>query len=362
LDLVRRTALDAYDHQDLPFEQLVDELVHDRDRSRTPLIQTLFNHTTTSDDTIHGTATQPTAVKWDLSLTTVETPTTIHAALQYSTALFDRPTVQDWADHLAVLLESVVAGPDRPVSLLPMLTGRDHGLLAALNDTAADTARISIVDLFRRQDPGRVAIVDGDRHVLYRELEQDSDRLALAIQTEGVRSGDLVALVLPRGTELITAMLAVVKAGAAYLPIDVTTPAARISRLLEEATPAAVLTSLDTTNVPSGGPEVPAYFRHLRTASVGFSLVLRTARPATAVPNQPTAPLPDQPAYLIYTSGSTGTPKGVLIPHHNLTNLITTTAGLYGFGPDDTWTLFHSPAFDFAVWEIWAPLLTGGRL
>jgi amino acid adenylation domain-containing protein len=259
----------------------------------------------------------------------VETPTTIHAALQYSTALFDEATMQSWADHLVVLLEEITADPDRPVSLLPILTPGDSARLAALNDTAADVTPATIVDLFRRQNPDRTAVIDCDRHTTYRRLDEDSDRLAHGLHAQGVRPGDLVALVLPRGTELVTAMLAVLKTGAAYLPIDVTTPAARIAQLLDDAAPALVLTD-------NGIPDAPA----------------------VALPTV----LPGQPAYLIYTSGSTGTPKGVLIPHHNLTNLVTATAREYGFGPDDTWTLFHSPAFDFAVWEIWGPLLTGGRL
>ncbi|WP_146169676.1 condensation domain-containing protein, partial [Actinoplanes italicus] len=364
LDLVRRTALDAYDHQDLPFEQLVDELVHDRDRSRTPLIQTLFNHTTTSHDTIHGTATQPTAVKWDLSLTTAETPTTIHAALQYSTALFDDATIRAWADHLLLLLDAIVTDPGRPVSLLPVLTAGEESRLAALNDTSAEVSHTGIVDLFSRQDADRVAIVDGDRRIRYRELGEYSDSLAHGLLTQGVRPGDLVALILPRGAELITAMLAALKAGAVYLPIDVTTPPARIAQLLDDAAPVVVL-----TGPGSERPQTAATVLDIAAFTTGDPAASRpdlngraagSSSPAGRVPLPVRSP--DDPAYLIYTSGSTGTPKGVLIPHHNLTNLITTTAREYGFGPDDTWTLFHSPAFDFAVWEIWAPLLTGGRL
>ncbi|MFG2169752.1 non-ribosomal peptide synthetase, partial [Micromonospora chersina] len=247
----------------------------------------------------------------------------------YSTALFDAATVQAWAQHLLVLLEAVVADPDRPVSLLPVLTGNDRARLDALNDTTVDITPTSIVDMFTRQDPSLVAIIDGDQHTTYQQLAENSDQLAHRLHALGITTGHLVALHMPRNTDLITAMLAVLKTGAAYLPIDITTPPARVTQLLHDAHPSIVLTNLDIPDAPT-----------------------------TTLPT----PLPDQPAYLIYTSGSTGNPKGVLVPHRNLTALITATTREYQFGPHDTWTLFHSPAFDFAVWEIWGPLLTGGRL
>ncbi|WP_203737927.1 amino acid adenylation domain-containing protein, partial [Actinoplanes italicus] len=326
LDQVRGTALDAFDNQDLPFEQLVDELVHTRDRSRTPLVQTVFGYVAATDA---ASPAEPVA-RFDVQLTVFETGDgDLLAAFEYSTALFDAATVRSWADHLLVLLAGVAADADVPVALLPILTGTDADRVAACNDTATPVVPASIVDLFAEQAaarPDQVAIIDGDRETTYAELDRNSDDLARRL---GVQPGELVALIMPRGTGLVTAMLAVLKAGAAYLPIDVTTPKARVTKLLRDADPAVVLTGVDVSGPPAG---------ELRR------------------------PLPGQAAYLIYTSGSTGTPKGVLVSHHSATVLITTSAQVYGFGPDDTWTLFHSPAFDFAVWEIWTPLLTGGRL
>ncbi|MFG2169744.1 amino acid adenylation domain-containing protein, partial [Micromonospora chersina] len=344
LDQVRGTALDAYDHQDLPFEQLVDDLVEVRDRSRTPLVQTVLNYLTEIDTSSPAEA----LARFDIRLSVAETPDGgLRGALEYSTALFDAATVRSWADHLLVLLDAVGTDPDQPVSLLPMLTGADQARLAALNDTAVEVTPASIVDLFAEQPrtrPDHTAIIDGDRIIDYRQLDHDAELLAHRLHALGVRPGQLVALLLPRGADLVTAMLAVLKAGAAYLPIDVTTPLNRVGRLLSDAAPAALVTTTD---------DEPATMIKVLTLDT-------PAAPAPVVPLP--APRPEQPAYLIYTSGSTGTPKGVLVSHHSATVLISTSARIYDFGPDDAWTLFHSPAFDFAVWEIWACLLTGGRL
>ncbi|WP_225811812.1 non-ribosomal peptide synthetase [Streptomyces spinosus] len=205
--------------------------------------------------------------------------------------------------------------------------------------------------------PDAVAVTDhtGER-LTYRELDERSSRLAHLIAARGAGPEDFVAVALPRGAELIVAVLAVLKAGAAYLPLEPAHPAERIAHTLRDARPALLLTTTGTA-LPAPA-DTPGPVRvDLDTDATAAETA---AHPATAP--EPAALTPDHPAYVIYTSGSTGRPKGVVVPHRNVLRLLDTTDGWFGFGPDDVWTLFHSIAFDFTVWELWGALLYGGRL
>ncbi|WP_345144972.1 condensation domain-containing protein, partial [Dactylosporangium darangshiense] len=330
----RTTALNGYAHQDLPFEQLVDELVHHRDRSRTPLIDTVFTYATTGGDG-GGWAPEGSSAKWDLTLTVLDAGgETLTAALQYSTALFDHATVTDWAARFSVLLAGAAADVDAPVSQLPVLDAAQRAWLAECNDAGMSVAPSSIVEVFEAQaagQPDAVAVVDGPHNLTYAQLNTAANRVAWSLLEAGTGPGTVVAVRIPCSADLVIAMLGVLKTGAAYLPIDVHHPDGRIDTLLHDAAPHVVLTEVD---VPAG---------------------VRDDNPGRRVD-------PGLPAYVIYTSGSTGTPKGVIVGHRSVTALIAATTGRYGFGPDDVWTLFHSPAFDFAVWELWGALLTGGRV
>jgi amino acid adenylation domain-containing protein len=190
-------------------------------------------------------------------------------------------------------------------------------------------------------------VVAGDVRWSYAELDREANRIAHRLIGLGVRPGELVALLLPRTAEPAASILGVLKAGAAYLPVDPAYPRERILATLADAEPAALV----GTSATLAGLDAA---RRLALDDPGLSPVPGT--PVTV------AVTPDHPAYVIYTSGSTGTPKGVVVSHRNVAALIMAGAGAYGFGPADTWTLFHSYAFDFSVWELWGPLLTGGRV
>ncbi|MFF4266233.1 amino acid adenylation domain-containing protein [Streptomyces virginiae] len=196
--------------------------------------------------------------------------------------------------------------------------------------------------------PQAVAVVDGHRQLTYRELDARANRLAHLLMARGAGPERTVALALPRSADLVVALLAVVKTGAAYLPLDPDYPAERLASMLADAGPSVIVATAAT---PVVAPD--------RTA-----LVLLDDEPQAGLPD--TAPRtkhdPRHPAYVIYTSGSTGRPKGVVVTHHNVVRLFTAAQQHFGFGPSDVWTLFHSYAFDFSVWEIWGPLLHGGRL
>ncbi|WP_086821039.1 non-ribosomal peptide synthetase [Allokutzneria sp. NRRL B-24872] len=201
--------------------------------------------------------------------------------------------------------------------------------------------------------PDRVALTCENEHLSYRDLAERVNRLARILIADGIGPGDLVGLAFARSAEMIIAMLAVTTAGAAYLPLDPSYPEDRLRYLVDDARPALVLADVPLPILPDvlplNAPDVLSALAELPGTPVTDA---ERVRPLTAA----------DPAYVIYTSGSTGRPKGVLIPHSNVVRLFTATDGQYGFGPEDVWTMFHSYAFDFSVWEIWGPLLHGARL
>ncbi|WP_413804932.1 amino acid adenylation domain-containing protein [Streptomyces sp. OE57] len=208
---------------------------------------------------------------------------------------------------------------------------------------AAAAADATIPGLFARQArriPDRPAVTCGEETISYAGLDTRSTGLAAALRDHGVRPGDRVGVCLARGIDLVVALLAVLKAGAAYVPLDPDYPPQRLAFIAEDT---GLEVAVTDTHIPGLKPI-----------------------PVTAVATHPAGPLPlpgpDTVAYVIHTSGSTGRPKGVLVPHRNVAALLAATAGEFAFGQDDVWTLFHSFAFDFSVWEIWGCLLTGGRL
>ncbi|WP_197523362.1 non-ribosomal peptide synthetase [Actinokineospora pegani] len=223
------------------------------------------------------------------------------------------------------------------VSILSEVERRDALAVVAAPERAART----IPELFADHAfPDATALVCGDERLTYAQLDERSSALAGALAERGAGPGTVVAIGLPRGTELVVAVLAVLKAGAAYLPLDPGYPKARLEFMLADARPALLVTD-DPGAFDSAVPAV-----------------------APGAVGQPQAPdlSPDHPAYIIYTSGSTGTPKGVVVPHRNVSRLLSATDHWFGFGAGDVWTLFHSYAFDFSVWELWGALLRGGTL
>ncbi len=214
-------------------------------------------------------------------------------------------------------------------------------------DPAAWTAASLAARLQRvaMERAGAVALVDGHRRVTYREMLARADALAAELRRRRIGPGDLVAVALPRSVEQVIAVVGVVRAGAAYVPLDLSHPGERRAGMLADAQPRCVVVSRDGSVDGLAGHDV-----------------LELPEPCGDVAAQPVLPGPTDPAYVIYTSGSTGRPKGVVVTHHNVSRLFATTERLFAFGPEDVWTLFHSIAFDFSVWEMWGALLYGGRL
>ncbi|MFG2285703.1 amino acid adenylation domain-containing protein [Streptomyces sp. NPDC048595] len=375
---VREASLQAYAHQDTPFDQLVERINPQRSSAHHPLFQValvLQNSPEAAFDLpgvrtrleLTGTGT----ARYDLWFSLTENhgsegrPGGIDAMAEYASDLFDRSSVEELLDRWIRLLRAVVARPELPIGAIDLLAeGERERLLVPPAAADLTGSRTTLVDLFQehaRRTPEAVAVVSGAERLTYREVNARANRLAHWLIGRGIGPEQRVGLLLPRSAELIVALLGVLKAGAAYLPVDPDYPRERIAYTVEDAAPALVLTV----------PEVSAVATDLGTAAPVADVreVLSVAsasdggRDTDPDDADRTCPLTaGHPAYVIYTSGSTGAPKGVVIPHHNAVRLLDRTEQWFGFGPDDVWTMFHSAAFDFSVWEIWGALGRGGRL
>ncbi|MEU6231853.1 amino acid adenylation domain-containing protein [Kitasatospora sp. NPDC047058] len=364
---VKRTALEAFDHQDVPFEAVVDALQVERSLSLSPVFQTVLvlqEEQTEPRLTLGGLEVAPVEfdfdiTKFDLTLDLRETPDGLSGALEYSTALFDRETVQRFVRHFLTLLGSVVEAPEERISRLGLLDTAELGAMIdewiALPGDASAQGR-SLHGWFEervREAPDAVAVRSGDVELSYAELNARANRLARYLRVLGVKRESLVALCLPRSEWLVVCALAVLKAGGAYVPVDPSAPAERLAHVLADSAPRVLL-------VDGAPPE---------GLDTGAAVVVDVTGDAGRWEGLPEGDLfpaagasPADLAYIIYTSGSTGLPKGVMVEHRNVARLFTATREQFGFGADDVWTLFHSFAFDFSVWEMWGALLHGGRV
>ncbi|WP_241845396.1 non-ribosomal peptide synthetase [Streptomyces silvensis] len=377
LDRVRATTLDAFDHADVPFERVVEDLNPQRSAAN-PLFQVMLTYQS-------RTAPPFTAPGVDVGFRLRETPTAkfdltfgftdhldsgrLEGAVNYSADLFDPATVERLARCLVTLLGAATATPDEPLDRLPVLTPDEHAALldagnpgAVLDGPVHDgtpdvAARFAAV---AAAHPDAVAVRHQGHSLTYRELDRRTNATARLLMARGAGPEQRVALLLPRSLTLVEAVVAVAKTGAAYVPLDPGHPADRRTWTLTDAAPALVLTDAATTHLLPAGP-------HAWDALDLDDPATAAAR--DALPDGPVhdgerpAPLdPEHAAYLIYTSGSTGRPKGVVVTRRNLARLFDATRDRFGFGPADVWTLFHSYAFDFSVWEMWGALLHGGRL
>ena len=363
LGRVRETALGAHAHQDLPFELLVDALQPERDLSHTPLFQVVFalQNAPEGELELQGLALSALEVetgtaKFDLTLSLTETDAGLRGKLEYNTDLFDAATGRRLAASLLHLLGGVVRSPEARLSALPVLGEAEiHQLLRAWNDT--ETPRpvtCGLHDLFReqaRKAPGAIALADGEARMTYGELDRLSNRLAHRLRALGVGPESLVGLCLEPSAEMIVGLLGILKAGGAYVPLDPAYPRERLAFILEDTGLRVLLTRRGLMEYLPAAGAVPVCLDHGEETLVGGE----DGPLATGVSGE-------NAAYVIYTSGSTGRPKGVVVSHGHVVRLFATTERWLGFGPEDTWTLFHSFAFDFSVWEIWGALLYGGRL
>jgi len=370
---VRERTLRAYDRQEAPFEQVVEAVQPVRDTSRTPLFQVMFTvqNTPRTEQKFGAVAIEPlaleaTSAKFELTLTAAEEPDgTIALSLEYNRDLFSPPTAARFLARYGEILRSAgrVAGAAvRDLAWVPASEAAEIASWSLPTPHAIPVvpAGATLPTLFEDQaarSPDATAVVAEEGALTYGALNERANRLAHLLIARGIGPEDIVALCLPRSLELVVAVLGVLKAGAAYLPLAPEYPPERLSFMLEDARPAALL-SLEAAAVP-----LPKGLERIALNRADTLEALRYGATTNPTDRERTAVLrPLHPAYVIYTSGSTGTPKGVVVHHHNVTRLFAVTRPWFNFGPDEVWTLFHAYTFDFSVWELWGPLLHGGRL
>ncbi|HEX2092009.1 MAG TPA: amino acid adenylation domain-containing protein, partial [Longimicrobiaceae bacterium] len=363
LGRVRETTLGAYAHQDLPFERLVEELSSGRDAGRHPLFQVLFAlqnapaHTLRLPGlTLEARDTHSGALPFDLALSASEEAEGLAAELEYSTELFDAATAERLAAHFAILLEGITREPGRRLSDLPLLGEAERRmLLAEWNATGREYPRgHSLHGLFAEQaarTPGAAAVIFQGAALSYAELEARANRLARYLLGRGVGAEARVGICVQRGPGMAVAILAALKAGAAYVPLDPAYPVERLAHLLADSGACLVLTE-------------EAIAAHLPALAAGV-VCLDAEREwidaeSDAAPGVEVGP--ERLAYVIYTSGSTGKPKGVAVQHGAVVNFATDMAARLGLGPSDRFLQFASPGFDVVVEEIFPTWLSGAAV
>ena len=363
---MRRITLDAYSHQDLPFERLMEELHPDRDVSHTPLFQVMF---TLQNAPLPKLAMpgleldfvrpEKAAVQLDLDLTLRNGEDGLRGVLAYSLDLFDPTTAERLAGHFAALAAAAVEDPDLPLERLSLLRpGERKQLLEEWNDRRRDypldrTFPELLEEAFRRF-PERPAVRCGDQAWTYRQLEERSTALARRLRREGLVAGGVAAVLARRGPDLLAVILAVLRCGGAYLPLDPHHPSRRLAKTLERGRPDLLVVEPGTET--AWGPALEAF------AAEDPPAVVELAGEEGAQGTPPAPTFPESLAYVIFTSGSTGTPKGAMVHQAGLVNHLLLMIDALELGPEDALAQTASQCFDISVWQFLTPLLVGGRV
>ncbi len=353
--------LDAIAHSDLPFGKLVDAVNPPRDASRSPVFQITFAlqnagaPLTLPEVTMEYQIPNIVTSRLDMSWNIAEREGDAVLAIEFNTDLFDQQTMLRHAGHYHEMLKNLVAAPDVPIEGVQLLTAAEREELLAIGSgpmrPVRETTIVAEFEEQARRSPGHLALAAGEQRLSYAELNERANKLAAALREHGAGQGSFVGLCLHRTADLTVAMLATLKAGAAYVPLDTAAPPARLSALAADAGLAAVLCHSDLTGALAG---VSAPL--LAVDAMAGELA------AHAAGNPPLAAGPQDVAYVIYTSGSTGQPKGVLVEHRSVVNFADTTRDLFDLTPADAILGFASATFDVSVFETFASLLNGARL
>ncbi|HIK04811.1 MAG TPA: amino acid adenylation domain-containing protein [Trichormus sp. M33_DOE_039] len=361
LQQVKQVALDAYAHQDIPFEQVVDALQLKRNLSHIPLFQVMFALQNAPMGNLELPGLQLSQLpmeaitsKFDLTLSMTETPQGLVGNWEYNTDLFDAETITRMAAHFQNLLTAIVANPQQTVQELPLLSDAERQLLLDWHPTTEYVVNQCLHQRFEEQvekTPDAIAVNFADQHLTYAQLNARANQLAHYLRTLGVAPDVLVGICVERSLDMMVGLLGILKAGGAYVPLDPDYPPERLAFMLDDSQVSVLLTQS----------------KWLETLPVTTAKTICLDRDSDDinihnVENPQSGVLPEHLAYVIYTSGSTGKPKGVLVNHCNVMRLFAATQNWFNFNASDVWTLFHSYAFDFSVWEMWGALLYGGRL
>ncbi|HKH45215.1 MAG TPA: amino acid adenylation domain-containing protein, partial [Thermoanaerobaculia bacterium] len=375
LGRLRGTVLAALDHQAFPFERVVEEVGAARDLGRNPLFQVAFalhsapvSQVTLPELVLRLEDIESRSSMFDLFLYLRERDGLLDGGLEIDTDLFDRPTADRLLGHYTALVEAVVESLDRPVSELPLLLAGERQQLLVEWSGGAPPEPVPRclhreLEAIAERAPEATAVSCEGASLSYGELNRRANVLARRLRRLGVEPEVPVVLCLERSLDLVVAILAILKAGGAYVPLDPSYPGERLRSTAGDAF-AGVERPVVVTERAFAGRFTPEPGSQERARA--FRLVVLD-EPWEAIDvregrNLPGGALPQNLAYVIYTSGTTGRPKGVQVTHANVARLFQSTQGRFGFDARDVWSLFHSPAFDFSVWELWGALLHGGRL
>lgn len=364
LKRVREVALSAYEHQDLPFEKLVEEMQPERDLSRSPLFQVVFalqnapmpalnlpNLTLSSFPIDKGTAA------YDINMAMWQAEGALHGRIEYNTDLFEAETIKRFIRHFEQLLTEIVAAPENPVGTFTLLTADEAALLAAWNNTATDYSQNSCIHhLFEIQvvqTPQKTAVTFAGHSFTYAELNRRANQLAHYLQNIGVGPETMVGLYVERSLDMFVGLLGILKAGGTYLPLDPAFPLDRLTYMVEDAQLAFLVTQNSLLDKWQGASQTCRL----------ISLDGQQEQLATYASENPEARISAQNlAYIIYTSGSTGQPKGVQIPHRTVVNFLQTLQQQPGLISQDVLLSVTTLSFDIAVLELFLPLTVGAEV
>nr|MBA2526698.1 amino acid adenylation domain-containing protein [Pyrinomonadaceae bacterium] len=375
LQQTRHSVLEALRHQDYPFALLVEQLQPARDPSRSRLLQVMFvfQKAHLDDEALTQIALGEAGARmdwggvrveslemeqrwaqFDLTLTLADVRGEIRGSAEYSTDVFDRATIERMLEHFRTLLASVVVDPSRRIDDLPLLTDAERRqLLLAQNSRAKRPLREPLIhqrfEVAAHRFPAAVALTFENEQLTYGELNRRANQLAHYLRRLGVAPEVPVGICAQPSLELVVGLLGILKAGGMYVPLDPSNPPERLRMILEDVGAPVLLTQ--------NGLPGRLSLQTARVICLGDKEIEKESAENPASKN-----LPENAAYVIYTSGSTGMPKGSIVSHRNVVRLFEQTQPWFGFGENDVWTLFHSHAFDFSVWELWGALFYGGRL
>jgi pristinamycin I synthase-3/4 len=368
LAAVRGTALEAYQHQDLPFERLVEELSPERRLNAAPIFQVIFalqNAPMAAEDfrdlQVEAVAADEPRVRIDLEVHAVEHNGVLDLHWLYSRDLFDQWRMEQMAAHYLRLLETVAGSPQQQVADFELLSSHELSrVLSQWNRTSRKIPDATLVEMFESQvekTPAAAAVIFCDESLSYRELNARANRLAHLLISFGIGPENFVGLAVPRSVEMLVALVAVLKSGAAYLPLDPAYPAERLQVMFNDARPACVITTSELAS------KFPDGFPLLLLDDAALVKVLNVQPDRNPADNERTSPLrPTNPAYVIYTSGSTGTPKGVVVTHAGLPSIAQTRLERLAITPASRVLQFSSLSFDVSVVEIIMAFTTGAAL
>ena len=359
--------LDAYEHQSCTFGTLLKKLHVSRDPSRMPLVSVLFNLDSSTPNSVLSDAALRVALRgnprqfenFELFLNVSQVDRTLVLECQYNTELFNQATVRRWLGLYSAALRRMAAVPGLAIASAFAPSDEDAGLLARFNATEADYDRAARIEsLIARQvlaTPDAIAVTSRAEHVTYRDLDRRASSLALDLRRRGVNRGDLVGLSCGRGAHMLVGLYGILKAGAAYVPMDPAYPAERLAYMAEDAALALLITDAASEAAVAWSPD--------RTVVLDRDAAALASHPATSVlPDPLRDATPDDPAYVIYTSGSTGKPKGVVVPHRAVVNFLSSMARQPGVTAADRLVAVTTLSFDIAALELLLPLTVGAEI